>query len=168
MGASVIERMMHTRPLRAAALIAPVPPAGLLPVARRLLAWQPEVLVNLQRLDAPHLSGDVLAALRPMFFSDDVAPDILAQAVMHIAAESPRAILDLVLRLHDGKSAAKIEPFVLGASEDRIATPQDVNATARLHGVKATILPGLAHMMMLDRQWKRAAQPLADWLETID
>ena len=42
MGAAVIERLLATRPVRAAALLSPVPPAGLLPMAARLAAEQPE------------------------------------------------------------------------------------------------------------------------------
>jgi pimeloyl-ACP methyl ester carboxylesterase len=87
MGAAIIERMLTTRPIRAAALLAPIPPAGLGPVAQRLLAWQPEYLVNMHRLDAPHLSGDVLAALRPMYFSASVPPKILAEAIAHLTPE---------------------------------------------------------------------------------
>ena len=51
---------------------------------------------------------------------------------------------------------------------DRIATPDEVRATARHHGVDATIVPGLAHMMMLEREWKRVAEPIAAWLATLD
>jgi hypothetical protein len=142
-----------------------VPPAGLGPVASRLLAWQPEFLVNLQRLDAPHLAGDVLAALRPMYFSDDVVPTILAQAVTHLCVESPRAILDLSLPAGRGQRPVTARPCVLGAAGDRIATPGDVAATALLYDTTATILPGLAHMMMLERGWESVAQVLLEWLE---
>src|SRR5437667_5720034 len=165
MGAAVVERLMATRPVRAAALLAPIPPGGLAPVASRLLIWQPEYLVNMQRFDAPHLAGDILAALRPMYFSDDVAPAILVQAVARLTMESPRALLDLTLRLHDGKPVAPLPLLVLGASGDRISTPRDVKATASLYGVAPLIIPGLAHMMMLERDWPTAAQPLLDWLE---
>ena len=165
MGAAVIERFLGTRDVRAAALLAPVPPAGLGPIAGRLLAWQPEYLVNMHRLDAPHLSGNVLAALRPMYFSDDVSPEILAQAVTHISAESPRAILDLVLPLMRARSGSATRPFVLGVAGDRIATPGDVRATALVHDATATIVPGLAHMMMLERGWETVARPLLEWLE---
>lgn len=165
MGAAVIERMLTTRPIRAAALLAPIPPAGLAPVAQRLLVWQPEYLVNMQRLDAPHLSGDVLAALRPMYFSESVPPAILAEAVAHLTFESPRALMDLTLRLHGGAPVAPARLFVLGASDDRISTPADVKATASLYGVTAKILPGLAHMLMLERDWESVAQPLYAWLE---
>jgi hypothetical protein len=134
-------------------------------VANRLWAWQPEYLVNMQRLDAPHLSGDVLAALRPMYFSETIDPQILMEATAHLNVESPRALLDLTLRLHGGKPVAPARLFVLGSHDDRISTPNDVNATASLYGVTPTLVRGLAHMMMLERDWEAAARPLLDWLE---
>jgi hypothetical protein len=165
LGAAVVERILTTRPVRAAALLAPVPPGGLGPVASRLMAWQPEYLVNMHRLDAPHLSGDVLAALRPMYFSETIDPKILAEAFSHLSIESPRALLDLMLRLHGGKPVATSRLFVLGSHDDRISAPADVNATASLYGIAPIIVRGLAHMMMLEREWETAARPLLDWLE---
>jgi non-heme chloroperoxidase len=120
---------------------------------------------SLQRLDAPHLAGDVLAALRPLYFSNDVAPEVVAEAMFHIGAESPRAILDLTLRWHDRRPETKITPFVLGAEGDRIAIPADARATAELYETEAIIVPGLAHMMMLERGWQAVAEPLLEWLE---
>jgi non-heme chloroperoxidase len=165
MGAAVIERLLLSDGVRAAALLAPVPPAGLGPVAHRLSAHHPEYLVNLHRLDAPHLSGDVLAALRPMYFSDDVDPAVLVESVAHLTVESPRAILDLTLPWHRDRPPRSARPFVLGVTGDRIATPADVKATASFYETKATIVPGLAHMMMLERGWESVAQPLLEWLE---
>ncbi|HTS24161.1 MAG TPA: alpha/beta fold hydrolase [Casimicrobiaceae bacterium] len=165
MGAAVVEHLLGSQPVRGAALLAPVPPAGLGPVAHRLAAHQPEYLVNLHRLDAPHLSGDVLAALRPLYFSDDVDPVVLIEAVAHLTVESPRAILDLTLPWHKLRPSASLRPFVLGVTGDRVATPADVNATASFYGTDATIVPGLAHMLMLERAWESAAKPLLEWLE---
>ncbi|HEY5307892.1 MAG TPA: hypothetical protein VIK97_05245, partial [Casimicrobiaceae bacterium] len=54
--------------------------------------------------------------------------------------------------------------MVLGADDDRICTPADANATAHHHGVTASILPGMAHMLMLEPQWETAAEALAEWL----
>lgn len=165
MGAAIVERLFTTRPVRAAALLAPVPPTGLGPVAGRLLAWQPEYLVNLHRLDAPHLAGDALAALQPMYFSADVAPEIVAEALAHLCVESPRAILDLALPFARGRATTSTRPWVLGADGDRIATPSDVNATALFYDTTPIIVPGLAHMMMLERGWETVAQPMLGWLE---
>jgi pimeloyl-ACP methyl ester carboxylesterase len=119
-------------------------------------------------LDPARLSSAVLTTLRPFYFSPDVAPEILAEAIYHINVESPRALLDLSLRLHWALPAKNHRPLcVLGAEGDRICTPSDVRATATHHGVTATIVPGLAHMMMLERQWKTAAEALEGWLQTV-
>jgi hypothetical protein len=69
------------------------------------------------------------------------------------------------MRLHGGKPVAPARLFVLGSYDDRISTPTDVNATASLYGIAPVIVRGLAHMMMLERDWETAARPLLDWLE---
>ena len=168
MGAAVIERLLVSHPVRAAALISPVPPAGVLPMAARLAADQPDSLMRLLQFDPARLTAHVLEVLRPYYFSPDVAPQILFQATKHLCPESPRALLDLSLRLHWQLPQQNDTPlFVLGAEGDRVSTPPDVEATARHHGVEATIVPGLAHMLMLERKWKTAAQALESWLATL-
>ena len=100
-----------------------------------------------------------------MYFSDNVEPKILAEAIEHLTVESPRALMDLTLRLHGGKPVAAAPLFVLGAKADRISTPSDVKATASLYGVESIVVNGLAHMLMLERDWMSVAQPLLAWLE---
>jgi non-heme chloroperoxidase len=168
MGAAVIERLLATRPLRAAALVGPVPPSGLMSIATRLAAERPDYLVTMGQINPTRISSRVLGALHPFYFSDDVEPEVLAQVPRHLGVESPRALLDLSLRLHwQLPERGGVPVMVMGAEGDRICTPDDVRATARHHGVTAQILPGLAHMMMLDRQWERPARTLAAWLETL-
>jgi non-heme chloroperoxidase len=168
MGAADIERLLVSHPLRAAALISPVPPTGVLPMAARLAAEQPDHLMQLLQFDPARLTAHVLDVLRPYYFSPDVAPEILVEATRHLCAESPRVLLDLSLRLHWQLPPRNDVPlFVLGAEGDRVSTAADVRATARHHGVDAMIVPGLAHMLMLERQWESAARELARWLESI-
>ena len=168
MGAAIVERLMATQPVRAAALIAPVPPAGLMAMATRLATGQPEYALQFSQFDPASMSRHVLEALRPFYFSDDVAPDILAQASDHLCAESPRVLLDLSMRLQwQLPERGGIPLFVLGAEGDRISTPDDVRATAAHHGVDATLVPGLAHMLMLERQWEKPARELLRWLGTL-
>jgi pimeloyl-ACP methyl ester carboxylesterase len=168
MGAAVVERIVAKRPVRGAALLAPLPPAGLLPVATRLAAAHPDFLVQFGHSDPARLSTEVLHALRPFYFSDHVAPSLLAQATRHFTAESPRALLDLSLRLHWALPGANHRPlFVLGSKGDRICTPEDVRATARHHNVAAHILPGLAHMLMLEPGWEAVTEALAGWIESL-
>ncbi|HEX6138792.1 MAG TPA: alpha/beta fold hydrolase [Casimicrobiaceae bacterium] len=169
MGAAIVERIVAKRPVRGAALLAPVPPSGLLPIATRLAASHPDYLVQMGRVDPSRLSADVLDALRPFYFTDDVPAPILAEAARHIGPESPRALFDLSLRLHWALPPKDHRPmFVLGAEADLICTPQDVRATAWHHNVEAVILPGLAHLLMLEPQWREAAEALESWVRTLD
>lgn len=167
MGAAIVELLMAHGPVRAAALLAPIPPAGLLPVATRLAAQHPDYLVQMSGLDPSRLSAQVLATLRPFYFGPDVDPRIMAQAARHLNGESPRALFDLSLRLHWALPRAAPPVFVLGAEGDRICLPDDVRATARHHNVEATLVPGLAHMLMLEPGYALAAKPLLDWLRTL-
>ena len=52
----------------------------------------------------------------------------------------------------------------MGSAGDRICRAEDVVATAQHHGVAATLLPGLAHMLMLEPGWEAAADAVIDWI----
>jgi pimeloyl-ACP methyl ester carboxylesterase len=169
MGAAIVELVLAREGARAAALLAPIPPAGLLPVATRLAAQHPAYLAQFGHLDPSRLSAEVLAALRPFYFGDDVDPRVLAQAARHLNGESARALFDLSLRMHWALPRGAAPPtFVLGAEDDRICLPDDVRATARHHGVDAVIVPGLAHMLMVEPDFERAMLPLLAWLDTLE
>jgi len=169
MGAAIVELIVAKRPVRGAALLAPIPPSGLLSVATRLAAQHPDYLLHMGSLDPSRLSGAVLEALRPFYFGDDVEPRVLAEAARHIVGESPRALFDLSLRLHWALPRDTPPPLcVLGAEGDRICLPDDVRATARHHGVEAVLVPGLAHMLMLEPGYESAALALLRWLRTLD
>ena len=168
MGAAIVERLVATRPVRAAALLAPLPPAGLLPVAARLAAEHPDYLFQMSRLDPLKLSNEVLAALEPFYFSARIDRAMLQEASKHSNAESPRVLLDLSMRLHWRLPEYESPPmFVLGVHGDRICRPEDVVATAQHHGVTATLLPGLAHMLMLEPGWEGVAKALHGWMADL-
>jgi non-heme chloroperoxidase len=168
MGAAIVERLLATRPVRAAVLLAPIPPMGLVPVATRLAAERPDTLLQLAMLDPMRLSKQVLAALEPFYFSDRMDRALLREAVHHINGESPRALLDLSLRLHWSLPERRSPPLlVLGARGDRICRAEDVDATARHHGVAATLVDGLAHMLMLEPEWKSVAAAIAGFVDAL-
>jgi pimeloyl-ACP methyl ester carboxylesterase len=169
MGAAIVELIVARRPVRGAALLAPIPPAGLLPVATRLATQHPDYAMQIGHFDPSRMSSAVLEALRPFYFGDDTDPRVLAQALRHLNRESPRALFDLSLRLHWALPQSASPPlFVLGAEGDRICLPDDVRATAHHHGVEAVIVPGLAHMLMLEPGYEAATAPMLKWLQTVE
>jgi pimeloyl-ACP methyl ester carboxylesterase len=167
MGAAIIERILQRHPQRGAALLAPLPPSGLLAVASRLMLQQPDYLLQMGRFDQGNVSADVLATLRPYYFTDDIDPVLLREAGKHLCAESSRALFDLSLRLPATRNDTPSPMLVLGASGDRVCQPVDVRATADAHGTDALIVDGLAHMLMLVPGWERVATPLAAWIDGV-
>ena len=55
--------------------------------------------------------------------------------------------------------------LVLGAENDMIFYPDEVEATAKAYGTKAEIFPKMAHNMMLEADWKSVADYILNWLE---
>jgi hypothetical protein len=56
--------------------------------------------------------------------------------------------------------------LVLGAENDVLIPPDQVRMTARRYGVEAHILPGLGHGMMMESDWRIAADPIVAWLKS--
>jgi pimeloyl-ACP methyl ester carboxylesterase len=105
--------------------------------------------------------------LQPFYFTSKVDTDILHMATRQMEAESPRALFDLSMRVPFRTPPFGTPMFVLGAAGDRIVRPDDARATATQHGVEAVIVPGLAHMMMLEPGWETPAKALADWIDSL-
>ncbi len=58
--------------------------------------------------------------------------------------------------------------LVLGAADDVIVRPADVEDTARAYGAPWAIFPMMGHDMMLEQSWEQVAQHLQQWLTTFD
>jgi non-heme chloroperoxidase len=165
MGATVVERALAGIEAPAAALLAPVPPTGLFPIAMRLMGLSPGLFWHLQHLDGTNTSLHSLAALRSLYFTDAMPRETLAQLVPHLHAESPRAVFEMSLPASRRPHGRAPEMIVMGAENDALFTPSHVAASARRFDVEAVILPDLPHMFMLEPGWEAAAMHLADWLD---
>jgi pimeloyl-ACP methyl ester carboxylesterase len=55
--------------------------------------------------------------------------------------------------------------FVIGGERDQFVPPDDVRLTAIYYGERSHIVRGGSHAIMLDRNWREAAEPIAEWLE---
>ncbi len=166
MGAAVVERLIengaHRPHWHHAALLAPVPPMGLLPSTARLLAMQPDFLWHVHRVTAGSPSEASLAALRDHYFTPAVPAKLLAEVTRHIHAESPRAVMDLsmpfTLPVNGSRRVAPEEITVIGGERDAIFTPDQVAQTAERYGVAPIIVPRLPHMLMLEPGWEAVAE----------
>lgn len=165
MGAAVVERAARLCGARGLALLAPIPPGGLLGVAHRLLFEQPASWAEFQRLAAGTASPTELEALRPFYFTEQIDPALLWETARRLQPESQRALLDLSFRFDRERGPLAMPVTVIGGGADGLFTPGQIAATAADYGVEATILAGVPHMLMLDH-WEPVAQSLHAWLES--
>ncbi len=106
-------------------------------MAARLATTHPDYASHMVGLDPTRLSRDVLKALRPFYFSRDVDPAILREAMQHLNSESPRVLFDLSMRLHWIEPQATSPVFVLGAeatgsrSPPTCGPPRAITASSR-------------------------------------
>ncbi len=170
MGGAVVQNAIRTGTRFAgAALMASVPPCGLMPANIAMMWTNPRLW---RELSAMFTSGPRSAdpgVLREGLFSDRIDEKTFERFAARVGKESAVIGFELQGMRPFAPMPWQAPPvFVLGGSEDRFIRQDDLWATAAWYGVKPTILPGLSHSIMLDPDWKRGADALLAWLETLE
>ncbi|CAB1370903.1 alpha/beta hydrolase [Denitratisoma oestradiolicum] len=173
MGGYVVQKYLEQFDAPGAALLCTVPPQGLMSATLGMLFSRPTLLVEINNL----LGGGQtsLDTLKDALFAQPVDADQLQRFYRLCQTESQRAIWDM--SLFDLPRTAKIlghlprdaagrpRLLVLGAELDHLMAPSTAHMTARSYGVEAEILPGIGHGMMLERDWRRGADRLLNWIQ---
>jgi non-heme chloroperoxidase len=163
MGGFVVQKVLERRGFPGAVLMCSVPPQGLMAAAFGMMFAHPGLMSDLNRLMG---GGEVaLDTLREALFAQPVAVDDLTRFYRWSQPESHRAIWDMSLfnLPHPSKIDAS-SLLIQGAEHDHLMPPSLVEMTARTYGVPATIFPGMGHGLMLERDWRKPAQHILDWL----
>ncbi|MEM6491041.1 MAG: alpha/beta hydrolase [Pseudomonadota bacterium] len=165
MGAAAIQKLMEDEDAPdAAAFFAPIPLTGLLGPSLRLSLSDP---LAFQALMAAQAFGPDAAppdALARVFFAD---PATAANAE-DFRSESPRALIDLAwLDLPAPHRWRPTQAFVARGSQDLCVSRLEAEGVADALDAPLTDLPGLGHAVMLEAEWRVAAQALLDWLERL-
>ncbi|MBC9072701.1 alpha/beta hydrolase [Thauera sp. CAU 1555] len=164
MGGMVVQKYLERGDAPGVVLMSSVPPQGLMGSAVELMFKKPNLLVDLNRI----MGGGTpqLDSLRDALFHQPVDEADLLRYYRLCQPESHRAIWDMTLFNLPRPTLMHRPPMlVLGAEHDHLIPPVQVMMTATTYGRQAEILPGLGHGMMLERDWERVAERIADWLE---
>jgi len=166
MGGMVAQKYLERAPLPAVALLASVPPQGLLAATMSLALLKPDVLTELNGL--LYNGRASLEAMRQALFAGPVAADRLTRYYRLMQPESPRAIWDMTFFDLPQIWRMKLPPMlVLGAEGDLMVPAKEVELCAQTYGVSAQIFPAMGHAMMLDAGWQNVAERIIEWLQTL-
>ena len=125
-------------------------------------SFYPESLLLLNPwyfVSTPALAKDYL-------FSDDFPDDKFLEYYPYIQTESFRMALEAAFLKLPRPGKVKTPLLVLGAENDRVFTVSEHRKTARAYKTQAILYPGMAHDMMLERDWKVVADQILSWLDS--
>lgn len=164
MGGFVVQKYLERHDAAGAALLCSVPPQGLMASAFGIMFNRPGLMKDLNQLmGGGQVSFDTL---REALFAQPVSVDDLERYYRLAQPESYRAIWDMTLfNLPHPSHVAKVPLLVLGAECDHMIPASLVEMTARTYNVQAEILPAMGHGIMLEREWRKPAQRILEWLE---
>ncbi len=146
-------------------LFCAVPPHGLLRATAVLLAQNPPLANELRKAIARGLQAADLEVIENGLFAHAPAPELrrmLFERLDGIAETAGRQAFGWVPFTPLPWSMPKV--FVIGGERDWFVPSGCVRMTAIYYGVRSVIVKNGAHAVMLDGNWRDAAEPIADWL----
>jgi pimeloyl-ACP methyl ester carboxylesterase len=145
-------------------LLASAPPSGIIGAVLRTARHDPLGLLksNLTLSLYPLVATPEKA--RERLFSERTPEEIIASCHPRLQDESFRAFLDMIVLDLPRPERFRVPVLVLGAAEDGIFSPGDVERTARAYHTEATIFPGMGHNMMLEPGWEEVMRTIITWL----
>ncbi len=146
-------------------LFCAVPPHGLLRATAVLLAQNPPLANELRKAIARGLQAADLEVIENGLFAHAPAPELrrmLFERLDGIAETAGRQAFGWVPFAPLPWSMPKV--FVIGGERDWFVPSGCVRMTAIYYGVRSVIVKNGAHAVMLDGNWRDAAEPIADWL----
>ena len=165
MGGFVVQKYLEHHRAKGAVLLASVPPTGAVGATVRIARHHPVQFVkaNAMLSLAPLVATPEL--VHHLFFSAATAHTDVDRYHRRMQDESYRAFLDMLVL--DRVKSSRVDPIpmlVLGADADTIISRRDVRQTAATYGVRPEFLAETGHDLMLDPQWPKVAERIAEWL----
>jgi pimeloyl-ACP methyl ester carboxylesterase len=164
MGGLIVQKYLETHSAPAAVLLASVPVMGVVKTTLRIAMSHPLPLLkaNLTWSLYPIIGTPRLT--REAFFSMDMPAEQLNRYFVRMQDESYPAFLDMLVFNLPRPKRVVVPLLVLGAANDTIFHPDEVEATARAYHTRAEIFPNMAHDMMLEAGWQSVADRILSWL----
>ncbi len=165
MGGHVAQKYLQRQGLPACVLLAPVPKAGVWPITLFMATHHPLLFLkaNLTISLWPVVEKPEVA--KYLFFSPDIPEAEFQEYYSKIQDESYLGFWDmLILDLPRSKEAHGTPILLLGAENDSFFPRSQEERTAKAYNAPAEFFPGMAHDMMVEKDWRKVADRIIAWL----
>jgi len=174
-GAYLLKYLENGGQASASVLLCSVPPTGNGPMTTRFVLRSPRRAWLVTRGFALKSAARSASDARALFFDEDLPAETVQRHLGRFAKDS-QCGLDLGDFLRNLPATAAVDGvapwiggagpvLVVGAEQDAVVDIEAVQETAAFVGSSpATVLSGLPHDVMLATEWRRAAEPIIEWL----
>ena len=166
LGGLLAQMLIGRERMRGLALLASLPPEGMLFESPRLaltdpLIWLEAVMGTLADAQLP-----IEASAHQILFSEGLPRERVVRYSSMMTPEAPRALAEAHLPPPVTSAALYgIPTLVVGGTRDRLVWRASTLRTAFYHGGTHRTAEGLGHFMMLDLGAETVARLILDWLE---
>ncbi|MEK9672887.1 MAG: alpha/beta fold hydrolase [Rhodospirillaceae bacterium] len=168
MGGFIAQRAALERAAAGTVLMSSVPPTGLVGPSVALAMAKPMLTWEIACIQTMGESVATLNTLHQSIFNDHVPEEVTARLMPRFQMESRRAVMDMHAVMVPPLSGFMGKPvLVLGAERDNLIPPAFVHGTAAFLGTNAYIFDGMGHAVMLEADWRKAAETVSDWLGEV-
>ncbi|MBI5605270.1 MAG: alpha/beta hydrolase [Deltaproteobacteria bacterium] len=164
MGGLVVQKYLEEQTVPAAVLLASVPVKGVLQTTLRIARRHPLAFLKANLFWSLYPIVGTAELAREAFFSADIPPDRLNKYFNLLQDESYLAFLDMMLFNLPNPEKVSTDLLILGAEDDSIFLPDEIEATAKAYKKRPEIFKGMAHDMMLENKWPAVADRIIEWL----
>ncbi len=165
MGGLVVQKYLEEQAAPAAVLLASVPVKGVFRTTLGIARRHPLAFLKANLTWSLYPIIGTAELTREAFFSADIPSERLNKYFNLLQDESYLAFLDMMLFKLPNPEKVSTDLLILGAEEDAIFHPDEIEATAKAYNKKPEIFKGMAHDMMLESKWPIVADRIIEWLD---
>lgn len=166
MGGMVVQKYLEENKVPGAVLLNTIPHSGVGMAAFEIAMRAPFSYVQMYLAQNWGTQFSTSSFSRDMLFSKDTSESSLQRYQNLFQAESQAAIMDMSgMDLPLPHKVRDVPMLFLGSEGDQLFSCNMVQKTAQCYGEDAVFFPESGHMLMLDAQWKQAADHIVDWME---
>ncbi len=165
MGGLVTQKFLEKHAAPAGVLLAAVPPHGILPAFLRALRRYPaDVLLGTVTLNLSRIALHSAESVRWAFFSPEMPEAEVQKHYARMCEESYMVFFDMLLFALPRPSRVKKPVLVIAAERDTLFKTWEEERLAQAYSGDYKLIPGMAHDVMLEKDWQQAADHIIGWL----
>jgi pimeloyl-ACP methyl ester carboxylesterase len=164
LGGLVVQKFLEKNAAPAGILLAPSPAKGMFWSGLRLYFKNPFLFNRVFLKQDIQIIYGTPQLVKKNLFSAGGNDEKIAEYTKRLGKESFRACSEMIYNLPKPK-LVKTPLLVLGAENDIIVPPKEIEKTARAFNADYKIFPDTAHDLMLEHNWKSVADFMIHWLQ---